>query len=147
MVVYAAHTNASGTGTTIANDATTINDTDSFGSHGHPGPPGPPGPSDNHVNLKVEVDFTQCEWIPQYNWGQFVTCRDGYVATGWCGSGKDRNCNGNVAKLQCCKLSYAKAFVMVTVNRDFQSYPSTVLIDGSPEYSQNLPKFLTVYGT
>eukprot|EP01084_Bolivina_argentea_P019918 37042_1 len=54
----------------------------------------------------VDVDTSNCEWLEQYDYGIFLTCRDGYVATGYCGAGSHRDCDNNVFKLQCCKLSY-----------------------------------------
>eukprot|EP01083_Nonionella_stella_P118520 353842_1 len=54
----------------------------------------------------VDVDTSACEWVYQYEQGYFESCPSGYIATGWCGSGMSKDCEGNSNKLQCCKLSY-----------------------------------------
>lgn len=55
----------------------------------------------------VEIDADGCYWQDQYNWGKFVSCRSGYVGSGYCGSGRNRNCYGNkLARIKCCPLKY-----------------------------------------
>ena len=41
-------------------------------------------------------------------------------------------------------LQQTSVSLSISTNGDFQCHPSIVLIDGSPEYSQNFLKFLTV---
>eukprot|EP01084_Bolivina_argentea_P029889 55454_1 len=48
-----------------------------------------------------------CVWIPQYEWGRFTECPSGFVITGYCGSGRNRDCNGNAFEIQCCRLGDA----------------------------------------
>ena len=54
----------------------------------------------------VEVDQDGCYWATQYNYGKFISCNSGYVGTGYCGSGENRDCGGKLAKLRCCPLKY-----------------------------------------
>ena len=54
----------------------------------------------------ISVNQTDCKWLSQNNWGEFMSCNDGYVATGYCGSGEDKNCDGNAFKVKCCRLNY-----------------------------------------
>merc|ERR1712176_101702 len=54
----------------------------------------------------VDVDQDECYWETQYNWGKVISCDSGYVGTGYCGSGRYRDCGGKLAKLRCCPLKY-----------------------------------------
>ena len=40
-------------------------------------------------------------WIAQSNWGGTATCPNNMVATGFCGSGGNKDCNGKAAELRC----------------------------------------------
>jgi len=55
---------------------------------------------------EVSIDASSCVWLAQPDWGQFLSCPDDYVATGYCGSGSGKDCDDNVIKLECCRLSY-----------------------------------------
>ena len=54
----------------------------------------------------VNINENGCFWKDQYHWGKFVDCPDGFVGSGYCGSGRSRDCYGNLARLKCCPLSY-----------------------------------------
>lgn len=43
-------------------------------------------------------------WVSQTNWGGTASCPNNMVATGFCGSGGNKDCNGKVAELRCSPL-------------------------------------------
>lgn len=43
-------------------------------------------------------------WVSQSNWGGTASCPHNMVATGFCGSGGNKDCNGKVAELRCSPL-------------------------------------------
>ncbi len=45
-------------------------------------------------------------WSSTANWGGTVTCPPGKVATGFCGSGGNKDCQGNVIELRCSHIDF-----------------------------------------
>ena len=62
----------------------------------------------------VDVDQDNCYWKDQLVWGKFISCDDGYVGTGYCGSGGNHDCYNGIAlaRLKCCKLEYRNTTVV-----------------------------------
>eukprot|EP01083_Nonionella_stella_P046817 125392_1 len=54
----------------------------------------------------VSVNTSTCKWYSQSKSGNFVYCSEDRIATGYCGSGANKDCDNNVFQLQCCKLNY-----------------------------------------
>lgn len=51
------------------------------------------------------VTTSNPQWVSVSEWGGWAVCPDGMVATGFCGSGANKDCNGNVIELQCSTVS------------------------------------------
>ncbi len=59
------------------------------------------GEIDPNVEVSFAIHAAESQWIPQTNWGTGISCPLGMVATGFCGSGGNPDCNGNVIELRC----------------------------------------------
>ena len=51
------------------------------------------------------VTTSNPQWISVSEWGGWAQCPDGMVATGFCGSGANKDCNGNVVEIQCSTVT------------------------------------------
>jgi hypothetical protein len=53
---------------------------------------------------RVQFGNAVAVWVGLSNWGGTATCPANMVATGYCGSGRNKDCNGKVAELRCSPL-------------------------------------------
>jgi hypothetical protein len=53
---------------------------------------------------RVKLGNAGAVWVAQSNWGGTATCPNNMVATGFCGSGGNKDCNGKVSELRCSPI-------------------------------------------
>lgn len=61
--------------------------------------------------MQVGASLSDQEWISNSEWGGWANCPEGKVATGFCGSGANKDCNGNVVEIQCSTVTFSRTYI------------------------------------
>lgn len=61
----------------------------------------------------IDINRDDCKWYDGWNYKETLSCESGYVAVGRCSSGSNKDCDGKVTQLKCCRANTARSHIVI----------------------------------